>query len=307
MSAFCTGEGWFHFIMRQHQPGQTGKGGRPMWLENAYAEARRCASSLAGSHIENAREEMKGGQIAAIVVETRLDLTFPSALKARGVTGVFIKLNIRHIIESEMIVQSVPAGRSLVVVYGDGKITGLPLTKAQAKKLHKGYRHFVIRYEPDEMRKMRNAHLGPESSFDEEGFWIGWYTPKGGHRHADEKGGELVAEFRSELFVLQFLYENSLVALYEIEPLVEWGFLPVNDRRRDDEEYAYHNGGMTPDGKIIKDPRIHPAQSYHSRRLWLYFEELFRDSAVDDEELHKKVNAAMADTVIGKPRTPVPA
>jgi hypothetical protein len=224
----------------------------------------------------------------------------PTKLKSIGVTGVFVKMNTRFPIEAEMVGVGIPQCRSLVVVKEDGKITGLPLPKAKLKKLHVGFRHFVIKYDPDQDREWNNNHLSDGREYDEAGFWIGWYKAKGGHRHQDEKGGELVAEFQDELSVLQYLYENGLEALYELDTLTEWGFLPMNDDRRFEEEFAHFSGGQTPSGKFIENPKIYHDFSYHKYRLAQRFRDLYRDTVVDDLDLETKVREAMAETVIGK-------
>ena len=273
--------------MREHQSNSVAKSGRPEWLDRAHEMTRRAAwhSNIGSMGHTETREETKGGKIIAVVAEVRSDIATPDKLKHR-VKSVFVKTNTAIQIDRDQVV-GVPKVRShaLVITFKSPQngIQGMPVTSAETRKLRKeGHTHVVVTstYDPDR----------------DHGWWIGFYKPKGGHAHRGEKGGELIAEFGDELFVLQYLYENDLLALYGIPLVKSWSFLPKTDDMRE-EENAAATAILTVFGRPA---RLHEEGTYHRARLLERFRDLYRDSAADTEELDAKAQHALAETVIGQ-------
>lgn len=284
--------------MHQHQQRhQNTKGGRPEWLARAHEKARReawlGACGQKPDQIET-REEMKGDNVVAIIVESRVDLTVPAALKDR-LKAVFVKANTEVTIYNQAVDQSKLRSRVLVLVFKTPQngITGLPVTPAEGRKLRKeGYTHVVITSVPEGARQREQFNALMEGRYDESGWWAGFYKPKGGHCHGNEKGGELVRDFQSELCVLQYLYENDLLALYEVPLLTSWGFLPKTDEAREQENAATAAIQLM----LGRPGRLNAEQTYHRARLLERFRDLY---AYDEEELEQKVQTAFAATVVG--------
>lgn len=164
------------------------------------------------------REERDGrGEVRVVVTEDRYDLPVPSALRDR-VRSLFVKVNRVEDRQGS----GRRGGRMLVVTFHEpqGGIRGLPVSNAQDGKLRKlGFTHVVIQWIPPEARdEAAGAH--PAGPYDERAFRIAWFKPRGGHQHADEKGGEVVHEVHDELSALQWIYENDLLALYDVPHLV---------------------------------------------------------------------------------------
>ncbi|MFA5186184.1 MAG: hypothetical protein WC551_06870 [Patescibacteria group bacterium] len=287
--------------MREHRQEHATKGGRSEWLERAHAHARRNAwlgnMGQRPDRIET-REEFRNGKLAAIVAESRVDVTVPTALKDR-VKEVFIKANTAVELQGDIIVDTRLRSRVLVVVFKQVQngIRGLPVTPAEGRKLRKeGFTHVVITSVPEGARERETAEALEAGRYDESGWWMGFYKPKGGHVHSHEKGGELVREFRSELFVLQYLYENDLADLFGVQLLTSWGFLPKTDDMREAENTAAAQLQLL----FGRPQRLqNPERSYHRKRLMERFCVLLRESAVDKDDLAAKVNEVMSETVIG--------
>ncbi len=287
--------------MREHRQEHATKGGHSEWLERAHAHARRNAwlgnMGQKPDRIET-HEEFRNGKLAAIVAESRVDVTVPTALKDR-VKEVFIKANTAVELQGDIIVDTRLRSRVLVMVFKQVQngIRGLPVTPAEGRKLRKeGFTHVVITSVPEGARERETAETLEAGRYDESGWWMGFYKPKGGHVHSHEKGGELVREFRSELFVLQYLYENDLAELFGVQLLTSWGFLPKTDDMREAENTAAAQLQLL----FGRPQRLrNPERSYHRKRLMERLCDLFREGAVDKDDLAAKVNEVMSETVIG--------
>lgn len=292
--------------MRQHQHARTAaaqsKGVRPDWLIKAHETARHRARI--GSHGQKpgeieTREETEKGRLKAIVAESRIDLPIPTGLKAKGIKSVFAKINTATEIIGESTGITTVRSRALVVAFAQPQngIAGLPVTRAQARKLRtNGFNHLVITSVPKAAREREQWEALANGRYDESGWWIGFYKPKGGHHHRDEKGGELVQDFQSELFVLQYLYENGLTGLYEVPLIASWNLLPKRDDDREEENAATAAIQMV----FGRSGRLHAEASYHRARLHAHFHDIFREGASDEDELEQKVRQTFAETVIGQ-------
>jgi hypothetical protein len=262
-----------------------------------HAEARRQAwfasCGQKPDQIE-AREERAKGKLVAIVTESRVNLTVPEKLKTGGIKALFVKINTATEVVGELAGDTAVRSRVLVVVFTrpQNGITGLPVRKN--KFLKDGFTHFTITSVPKAVRERQGALS--EGHYDESGWKITFYKPTSGHRHADEKGGEVVQEFQSELFVLQYLFENGLTALYGVPLIASWNFLPKRDDMREEENAA------TAAIQIMfgRPGRLHPEGSYHRVRLMRHFRDLYRESASDEDELEQKVAEAFAQTALGE-------
>ncbi len=287
--------------MRQHQPGMVARGGRPQWLENAHSRARHNAwlakTGQRPDRIET-REEMRGGNIVSIIAESRVDIPVPAALKDRGVKEVFTKTNSAVELQGESITAEGFRSRTLVVVFKQPQngIRGLPVSPAEGRKLRKqGFTHLVITSVPQGARQREGLDALMQGRYDESGWWLGFYKPTGGHRHEGQKGGELVCDFQSELFVLQYLCENGLWSLYEVPLIASWKFLPKTDEQREEENAAAEQIQAL-FGRV---QRLHEEHTYHYARLFEHFRDMHRESAMDETELEARAQAALNDTVIG--------
>ncbi|MFA5130344.1 MAG: hypothetical protein WC477_05535 [Patescibacteria group bacterium] len=286
------------FIMRQHQMNAMSKGGRPEWLNRAHEQARRDAwfGSIGQKpdKIET-RQETKADRVVAIVAESRIDLTVPNPLKER-LKAVFVKTNTETKVYGETVGETMTRSRVIVLVFKKPQngISGLPVTPAESRKLRKdGFTHLVITSFPEGARDHTDWKIG---RYDESGWWVGFYKPKGGHAHDGEKGGEIVRDFNSELFILQFLYENDLLALYEVPLIASWGFLPKTDDARENENAA----AAAIQTMFGRSERFHKEHTYHRARLLECFRDLYREGASDEDELEQKAQAAFVETVIGR-------
>jgi len=224
----------------------------------------RALGVVAGVHgtVAAVREERDGqGEVRAVVTEDRYDLTVPSALKER-VRSLFVKVNRVDDRRGSGRV----GGCILVVTFREpqGGIRGLPVSNAQAGKLRRlGFTHVTIQAIPEASRE---AAAGPRPAcpYDERAFHIAWFKPRGGHQHAGEKGGEVVHETYDELSVLEWVYENDLLALYDVPHLVGQGLLP----KRDDDREA-ENGIAAQAQALFGRPMgpVHPERVFHRSRL----------------------------------------
>lgn len=224
----------------------------------------RAPGTVAGVHgtVAAVREERDDrGEVRAVIAEDRYDLAVPAELKPR-VRSLFVKVNR----VDDRTGGNRQGGRVLVVTFHEpqGGIHGLPVSNAQAGKLRKlGFTHVVIQWIPPEAR---DEAAGPrlDGPYDERTFRIAWFKPRGGHQHAGEKGGEIVHEAHDELSVLQWIYENALLALYEVPHLVSQGLLP----KRDDDREA-ENGIAAQAQAFFGRPMgpVHPERVFHRSRL----------------------------------------
>ncbi|MDO8621933.1 MAG: hypothetical protein Q7R80_01765 [bacterium] len=226
----------------------------------------RALGVVAGMHgtVAAVREERDGrGEVRAVVTEERYELTVPPALKER-VRSLFVKVNRVDDRRGSGRV----GGRILVVTFHEpqGGIRGLPTSRAEERKLQKlGFTHVAIQWIPEASREeAAGTRVFGSSSYDERAFRIAWFKPRGGHQHAGEKGGEVVHEVYDELSVLQWIYENDLLALYDVPHLIGQGLLP----KRDDDREA-ENGIAAQAQALFGRPMgpVHPERAFHRSRL----------------------------------------
>src|SRR3989339_2209219 len=190
-----------------------------------------------GKHgqVAQVREEIKGqGEVKTQVVEERFNLTVPYGLKNQ-IKRVFVKRNRAQDIVLGMPLSEYIRNQVLVVVFRNpqGGISGLPVTLAKKHKLQKlGFTHVTIESVPE--NHLDHLARPIPGDYDERHMVIRFWKPKAGHRKDGDKGGELVHEEYDELSVLEWLYENFLLDLYELPHLVSYDLLP----KRDQERYA---------------------------------------------------------------------
>jgi hypothetical protein len=192
-------------------------------------------------------------------------------------------------------------GRILVMTFHEsqGGIRGLPVSRAEERKLQKlGFTHVTIAWIPPDVRDDA-AGPRPTGSYDERAFRIAWWKPRGGHQHAGEKGGEVVHEVHDELSVLQWIYENDLLALYEVPHLVGQDLLP----KRDDDREA-ENGIAAQAQAFFGRPMgpVHHEAVFHRSRLLARFIERYGEqalSAFEASERGKRTAARVAFDAFG--------
>lgn len=262
----------------------------------------RALGVVAGVHgtVAAVREERDDrGEVSAVVTEDRYDLAVPASLKDR-MRSIFVKVNrVDDRRGSGRI-----GGRILVVTFHEsqGGIRGLPVSNAQTGKLRKlGFTHVAIQAIPEASRE---AAAGTREfgspSYDERAFRIAWFKPRGGHQHAGEKGGEVVHEIHDELSVLEWVYENDLLALYEVPHLVGQGILP----KRDDDREA-ENGIAAQAQALFGRPMgpVHPERAFHRSRLLARLIERYGDeqaiAAFEASERGKRNAARLAFDTFG--------
>lgn len=261
----------------------------------------KASGTVAGVHgtVAAVREERDDrGEVRAVIVEDRYDLAVPAELKVR-VRSLFVKVNR----VDDRTGGNRQGGRVLVVTFHEaqGGIHGLPVSNAQAGKLRKlSFTHATIQWIPPDARDAA-AGERPEGPYDERAFRIAWFKPRGGHQHAGEKGGEVVHEVRDELSVLEWIYENDLLALYEVPHLVSQGLLPKRDEDREAE-----NGIAAQAQALFGRPMgpVHSEPVFHRCRLLARFIARSGDAgkalaAFLASERNKRVEARLAFDTFG--------